>query len=246
MSYSSDPTLIEDPDNPAPQGAFPVWRKVFTKPGEATFLEITEHPDATANSAYIWMFIAGTLSGLISSLTQFTVTLLTLRQLAPELVEMSGSPGMYGLGGLLIAICSAPITGIVTVIFFALSVAIVHAAARLLGGQGSFDRLAYAFAAIGAPATLISALLVPVNAIPFVAFCSLPLLLALGIYVLYLDVAAIKAVHRFGWGDAAAAFFLPTLLLGVLCGCLVLLLVRMAGPSINEIFQQLQQLPLLQ
>jgi hypothetical protein len=242
MNDSFDQALRADPDFSPPPGAFPVWSKVFTRPAEGTFVEITAHRDATAKAAYIWVFIAGTLSGLINSLTQFAVALAGLREAAPELGQLPGAAGVLGTTGLLGAICSAPIAGLFSLIGFALGVAIVHATARFFGGQGSFDKLAYAFGAIAVPFSLISAFMVPLNAIPFVAFCTLPALLALGVYVLFLELTAIKAVHRFGWGEAAAALFLPSILIALLCGLLFLIALRMAGPAINDIFQQLQQL----
>lgn len=241
MNYSSNQGMMADPDFPAPQGAFPVWSKVFTKPGEQTFLEITEHPEAKAKAAYIWMFIAGTFSGLMNSLVQFIVAFAGLQQNAPDLGGLPGSPAAFGLGGLLGAICFAPITGLFTVIGFALSTSIIHATARFFGGQGNFDKLAYAIGTIAAPVSVISALMIPFNAIPFVVFCTVPLLLALSIYALYLEVAAIKAVHRLGWGESAGALFLPTILLLLLCGVLFLGLMRLAGPSMNEILQELRQ-----
>ena len=67
MSYPSNPPMMADRDFPASQGALPVWTKVLTKPGERTFLEIIDHPEAKAKSAYIWVFLTGTLSALISS-----------------------------------------------------------------------------------------------------------------------------------------------------------------------------------
>jgi hypothetical protein len=51
-----------------------------------------------------------------------------------------------------------------------------------------------------------------------------------------------QAVHDFSWGEAAAALFLPSVLAFLVCGLSFLLFMRMAGPSINEIFQQMQQL----
>lgn len=238
MNTPSNKSMMEDPDYPAPQGAFPVWSKVFTKPGEQTFLEITSHPEARARTAYIWVFIAGTLSGLINSLTNLVVTYAQLQNLAPE---AGGSPGAFGAAGLITAICLAPVTGLLSVAGLAIGVAIVHTAARFLGGQGTFDKLAYAFGAITVPVTVISAFMIPLNAIPFVVFCTIPVLLALSIYALYLEVAAIKAVHRFGWGEAAGALFLPSILIGLVCGVIVLLGLRAIGPSINEILQQIQQ-----
>lgn len=241
MTYQSNPSLTADLDRPPSQGAFPVWTKVFTKPNERTFLEITSHPEAKARAAYIWVFIVGTLSGLINSLTQFTMALVGLRQVAPDLGQLPGAPATIGMGGLLAAVCGAPIAGLFSVIGFAIGVAIVQATAKFFGGQGTFDKLAYAFGAIAVPFSLISALMVPLNAIPFLAFCTLPVLLLLSLYVLFLEVTAIKAVHQCGWGEAAAALFLPAILIVMLCGVAFLALMRVAGPSINEIFQQLQR-----
>ena len=242
MNESSTPALNADLDAPPTQGAFPVWMKVFTKPGEKTFLEILAHPEAKAKSAYLWVFLVGTLTGLISGLTQFAATLVGLRQIAPELGQMSGFAGLFGTAGLVGALCGAPLAGVFSLIGFIIGVAIIHGTARFLGGQGNFDQMAYAFGAIVAPLSLVSGLLVPFNLIPFVAVCILPLLILLGLYALYLEVAAIKAVHRFGWGGAAAALLLPTILLGLLCGVLFVGMLRIAGPSFYDIFQQMRQL----
>jgi len=243
MNLPSTAPLPGDPDYPVSQGAFPVWSKVYTKPNEQTFIEITEHPEARAKAAYVWVFLAGALSGIINSVTQFIVTLVALKQSAPQLGELpSGAGGVFGAMGLMGAVCAAPVAGVFAVIGFAISVAIVHGTARFFGGQGTFDKLAYAFGAITVPVSILSAFLIPLNTIPFVVFCTFPMLLILGLYVLYLEVTAVKAVHRCGWGEAAAAFFLPTILLIMLCGLLVLGTIRMAGPSINEFLQQMQQL----
>jgi hypothetical protein len=242
MKYQSNPPMMADPDFPAPQGALPVWSKVFTRPNERTFLEITDHPEAKAKSAYIWVFLAGALSALINSLAQFIIGLIGLQQAMPDMGQVPGLPGVVGAAGLFGAVCGAPVAGLFSVIGFAMSVAIIHAAARFFGGQGSFDKLAYAFGAIAVPFSLISGLMAPLNVIPFAAFCTLPVLFGLGLYVLFLQVTAIKAVHRSGWGEAAAALFLPLILIGLLCAFAFLALMRVAAPAINDIFQQLQQL----
>ena len=101
MTYPSNRPMIADPDFPAPQGALPVWIKVFTKPGERTFLEITDHPEAKARSAYIWVFIAGTLSALIGSLVQFIGTLVGLQQVVHEIGQVQGLPQFMGTASLL-------------------------------------------------------------------------------------------------------------------------------------------------
>lgn len=235
------PMMMEDPDAPPPpQGALPVWTKVFSKPNEQTFVEITDHPDAVAKNAYIWVFIAGTLSGLVSSLTQFVVGMAGIRQLSPELGDVMPT-GFLGSMGLLGAICGAPLTGLMSVIGFAISIAVIHWAARFFGGQGSFDKLAYSMGAVVAPFSIVSALLVPFSAIPYAAFCTLPILFIGGIYVIYLEIVAIKAVHQFSWLEAAGALFLPTILLFCLCALITVGFVSLLGVSFSEMFQQIQQ-----
>lgn len=244
MSYQAKRRMIEDPDFPPPQGAFPVWSKVFTRPGERTFLEITTHPDATAKAAYIWVFLGGALSGLINSMLQFIIGYAGLQQLVQSELgrQLPINPGAVGLGGLIGAICAVPSAGAFAVFSFTITTGIVHATARFFGGQGSYDRMAYAFGAIVAPVSILSALLIPVNAIPFAVFCTGPLLLALSLYVIYLEVAAIKAVHGLGWGESIGALVLPGILIALLCGVLFLGLMQVFRPQINEIMQQIQQL----
>ena len=239
---TNDPKMMEDPDRPPPQGAFPVWSKVYTKPGEKTFMEIISHPDATAKNAYIWVFVAGMLSGLINSLTQIVGGVTVFRQLMPGYEQLPDVTGVMGVSGLIGAICGAPLAGLFSVIGFAITVAIIHWAARFFGTkEGSFDQLAYALGAVIVPFSLVSSLLLPLNLIRFGVLCTVPLLLLLGIYVIYLELAAIKAVYRTGWLEAAGAFFLPTILIIFLCACAVLGLIRVMGPAINEVFQQLPQ-----
>jgi hypothetical protein len=240
MTSSSNQFLADDPDFSPPQGAIPVWTKVFTRPSEQTFLEILQHRDATAKSAYIWMFIAGALAGLISTLLQFIAGMIGAQAVAQEYGGLPGAPGAYGVGGLLWAICSTPSAGVGSIIGFIISTGIVHVTARFFGGQGTFDKMAYAMGAVAAPISLVSALMLPFNVIPFAVLCTGPILLILGVYAMYLQVTAVKAVHRCGWGEAAAAYFLPGLLLVLLCGVSFLLLIRAFGPQFNEIFQQLQ------
>ena len=239
---SNQSIMMEDPDNPPHQGAFPVWSRVFTKPNQQTFVEITAHPDATAKNAYIWVFAAGTLSGLINSFTRLALGMTLLRQTMPEIDQMPGFSMGFGIGGILGAICAAPLAGILSVIGFAISVALIHWVARFLGGQANFDRIAYAFGAITTPIMVISAFLVPVSSlIPYASFCTLPALLLLGLYVVFLQVTAVKSVHGFGWLEAAIAVFLPVILLIFLCAFAVMGIMNALGSSVNDILQQLQQ-----
>lgn len=238
MKYSMNKTMMEDPDRPPPQGPMEVWGKVFTKPGEQTFIEITSHPDAKARSAYIWVFIAGTLSGLINSLTNIAVGMTQLQNSAPGL---EGASGTIEAIGLFTAICFAPLYGAFSVLAFAIGAAIFQATASFLGGKGSFDKLTYAFGAMIAPVTIFWALLIPFNVIPYVAFCTIPLSLVVSLYVLYLELAAIKAVHQLGWAEATGALLTPMILGFMSIAVIFLLILRLGGLSINQFLEILKQ-----
>jgi hypothetical protein len=53
---------------------------------------------------------------------------------------------------------------------------------------------------------------------------------------LFLQITAVKAVNRFGWGQAAGSVLLPGLIFLVVCGCIVGVGVMLLGPTISEVF----------
>jgi hypothetical protein len=236
---SRQPGMMDDPDRPPPQGAFPIWRKVFTKPLPQTFLEITQHPDATARNAYVWVFLAGTFSGLVSGVLRFALSMTALRQAAPQLNQFPGLSAGIGFGGIVGTLCAAPLAGVFSVIGFAINTALIHWIARFLGGQSTFDKMAYSYGAITAPLTILAAIFVPFYAIPYASFCALPILLVAGLFAIYLQIAAVKGVHGFGWLEAVIAVFLPVILLGFMCAFVVLGIMKTLGPSFNDLIQGL-------
>ncbi len=68
-------------------------------------------------------------------------------------------------------ICGSSISSGNQTVFFAIGVAIIQWIAKMFGGKGTFDQLAYTFAAISVPYSLISAVFILLSAIPFVGFC---------------------------------------------------------------------------
>jgi hypothetical protein len=109
----------------------------------------------------------------------------------------------------------------------------------MFGGKGTFDQLAYVLAAISTPFTIISGILTLFSAIPFVGLCFSIVSIIAGLYVLVLEVMAVKGVNQFGWGQAAGSLLLPFI---VLCCCLsvgVIGVLQVLGPRISEIFNQI-------
>ena len=228
---------------PGPAGWFQVWMKAFTKPSEQTFIELTDGPEAVAKTAYIWMFIAGTVSGIVQAILRGIYTAMgTTPQLPIPGFEQfqqptSGDPNS-AIVSIVISICASPLVGLISVLFFAIGVAITQWIAKLFSGTGTYDKLAYATAAISLPYSIITAVLSLFGAIPFVGYCTGIISFGLGLYVLYLQIAAVKAVNRFGWGQAAGSVLIPGFVVLLVCGCLVFGSLMILGPAIGNSFGQ--------
>jgi hypothetical protein len=92
-----------------------------------------------------------------------------------------------------------------------LGVSITQLVAEKLGGAGSYDDLAYAYASFYVPLILVGGVL---NEIP----CVFYLIPFVCLYMLALAVIAVKAVHRLEWIDAfAAAIVAPGILMFLVC-----------------------------
>jgi hypothetical protein len=163
------------------------------------------------------MFVASLIQLLLSSLVQ--------RQMINNFqlygFDVSGLGQRGGIGALLISlICVAPIMAALLTLVFAVVVAIVQWLARMFGGTGTNDQLAYAMAAIAAPVTILSGILALLGAIPYAQFCFGLIGFLAGIYVLVLQVMAVKGVNHISWGGVLGAYFIPVLVLSCICACL--------------------------
>jgi hypothetical protein len=220
-------------------GWLPIWIKAVTKPSEQTFIEITSSPEASSKTAFIWVFITGTLSGLVTGLIQ--MALLAAGFQSQGFGQFSGAAGR-GIGASLgFAICGAPVYGLLSVIGLAIGAAIIQWIAKLFGGTGTFEKMAYAIAAISVPITVVTMFLTPLSAVPYLGICTGLLSAGIGLYALFLQITAVKAVNGFGWGPAIGSVLLPGVVIGLVCACIVGAGMAMMGPQIAEIFRQINQ-----
>ena len=213
-----------------PTPVMQTWMKALTKPSEQTFAEIAASPNAKATTAYVWVFIA--------SLVQFFLTTLVQNRMMGTYMEQFGlgsALGERGIGSILIAaICGAPIGAAVSTLFFAIGVFIVQWIAKMFGGRGTSDQLAYSMAAITAPYSIVAGLLTLLAAIPYAGYCFSGILAIAGIYVLVLNVMAVKGVNQISWGAAIGSLLIPGLVIGLLCACLVGVTVATILPAIRD------------
>lgn len=227
---------------PPPTGVsawFTTWMDAVTKPGEQTYAVMAQHPEAASpNRAFIWVFLAGTLAALISGILQAILQASGVVAQIPGMSELFGEAPRTVAATLGVAICAAPISGALAVLFFAIFVGIVQWVARLFGGTGTFSQLAYVAAAISVPFSLVSAVLTPFSTLGTVGYCIGGISLLLGLYVLALQLTAVKAVNNFGWGQALGSYFLPLILIVCLCACIILGLASVLAPAFPDIFNQ--------
>lgn len=240
MNETSNAPMSSEPAGVA--GWFSIWLNAVAKPSEQAYSALAESPDAQANNrAFTWVFLAGTASAIISGILQALLQLAGFAPQIPGLSDLVGNAPRGVIGSLGIALCASPVAGAFAVLFFAIFIGITQWVAKMFKGTGSFSQLAYVTAAISVPFTLVSSLLTPFSALGVVGYCFSGASLLLGLYVMYLQLLAVKSVNRFGWGEAAGAYFLPILAIGCLCACVAVGLTSLLAPAISETFNQINQ-----
>jgi hypothetical protein len=206
------------------------WIKALTQPAVETYESIVNDPQAGVQRALFWVALAALIAYAVSSLLGlvFGSPFGYLPLLEEDTTDLLATR-TTGVGTLLCGALGAVVGAVLVLIVI---VALVNLVAKALGGSGAFDRLIYAWAAIAAPVSLISSVLA---SIPFVN-CVTPLL---GIYVIVLEVIAVKATHRFGWGSAIAATLLVPVGIVLLLTCVVVALLVVLGPVIGNVFSNI-------
>jgi hypothetical protein len=235
--------MSEYPNEPIVPGSGPemslidTWMEAFTKPREETYARIVAQPRANATNAFLWVFIASLLTSLVSLVASLGGQMETFRQmLPPEIANQlpSGADASVGIGTI---ICGAPVGAVFAVIVFAISTALIQWVAKLFGGIGTFDKLAYAFSSVVVPYSIVASILALLGIIPYVGILTGLISFALSIYLIVLEVLAVKAVHRLDTGKAIGAVLLPALVILLIVCCCIAIGVSALIPVMGETFQ---------
>ena len=141
-----------------------VWRDALTRPSDQTYARIAQSPNAKSTTAFLWIFLGSLVNFFLASLVQGAMM---SRMMQNSDLGIEGIPAGAG-GGLIAAICGAPIGAVIAVVMFAIVIGIVQLIAKAFGGLGTFDQLAYSIAAIVTPFYVVSAVLTLLSAIPAV------------------------------------------------------------------------------
>jgi hypothetical protein len=232
--FSNEPIV---PGSSPEMSLIDTWIAAFTKPKEETYARIAAQPSASATKAFLWVFLASLLTSLVSLVASLGGQMENFRQMLPPEIARELPVGADPSIGIGTVICGAPFGAIFAVLFFAISTALVQWVAKLFGGTGSFDKLAYAFSSIYVPYSIVGAVLGLLGLIPFVIFLTGPISIALWIYTLVLAVLAVKAVNRLDTGKAAGAVLLPWLVIFLVICCCLIIGVSLFFPLMSETFQ---------
>lgn len=239
--FSNEPMV---PESGQPMSMIDTWMAALTKPNEGTFARIVAQPGASASKAFLWVFLASlltSLAGLIVQAVGVGGQMEAFRRFLPPEIARELPVGAAPSIGFGTVICGTPVGALFAVLFFAIGVALVQWVAKLFGGTGSFDKLAYAFAAITVPVSVISAVLALVGIIPFIGILTGLISFALGIYVIVLEVLAVKAVNGLDTGKAVGAVLLPVLVILLVVCCCAFIVGIVLGSVIGDVFNSINQ-----
>jgi hypothetical protein len=195
-----------------------VWRLALTRPNEGIYQRISDDPRASIGRAIGWIALSTGISYTISALAQ-----LLLMQLFPLSSFLEGAEDaisgrlLSSMSTTFILACGLPFSVLVSTFGLLIFAGLIHFIAGALGGSGSFDRLVYVFAAISVPGAILSALL---GLIPLVNCLTLPLAL----YILVLNMLAIKVVHKLSWGATMGSMMILFILFALIAVIIVLAL----------------------
>jgi hypothetical protein len=89
------------------------------------------------------------------------------------------------------------------------------------------------------PFYLVSGVLGLLSAIPFAGACFGIVGFLLALYVLVLEIMAVKGVNQFGWGQAVASMLLPVLAIACCISVAVAGMFSVLAPQMQDIFNSI-------
>ena len=227
----------------APMPWHQVWIAAITKPNEQNFRNLAALPNAKASTAYLWIFLSYMITFSVIAVAQAMIGF-------PSMAEQFSEFGIESLpvadisGSLIGLLCITPFAAGFSILGFMIGTALIQWAAKLFGGTGSYDKLAYLFAAIQAPAMLVSSVFVLLGMIPFVGICFGIFSMGISVYMIVLQVLAVQAVNDLDTGKAIGSVLLPGLVFALfICCCFAIVIggLTAMGPAIGDIFSEINQ-----
>lgn len=201
---------------------FKIGLTMLTKPNEQAFVEIVSTQAVSTSKVYLWIFVLTTLSYFIYMTIDFALNSLGIQTSSG--MSWSGS----SLGNMVVNFGISIVVGILSLFIFTIYVAFIQWIAKLFKGIGSFQKMTYVFGTVLIPAILISMVISPFNLMPNARAPVGIFSIVLGIYTLYLQIIATKAVNQLNWAQASTSVIITIILTFATVLCVTLLLIGTA------------------
>ncbi len=237
---SQEPTLGSLPGGQEPMPWYQVWINAISKPNEENFRNLAALPNAKASTGYLWVFLSYLVVIVIMGTAQLTFGMSVMEKRFSSYGLDTFPIGNTG-SSLLGLLCASPFLAVIAVLAFMLGTALIQWAAKLFGGTGSFDKLAFVFAAIYAPMALVSGAVSVLSLIPAIGICFSVLSLGASVYAIVLNVLAVKAVDDLDTGKAVGAVLLPGIAFFLLFCCCIIIILALSGAFASDIFNSMSQ-----
>ncbi|NJD59380.1 MAG: DUF1282 domain-containing protein [Anaerolineae bacterium] len=222
-----DTSTIETvpPAQPLNSKWYEIWLDVWAHPGEEAFRGILKERDHSIGRAFIWVAITSLVIAIASIIGYVPLYKSLVSQIGPvQSFEFFNTTTIFTFG-----LCSVILAPISAILGLVISTGIYHLISRLFGGSGAWSDLVFCMAAVTAPASIISGILM----IPYLLFGNFPaiwwlvaifigiLSVVVAVYVLVMNVNAIRAAEQIGTWQSVLTIFLPIIIVGVLTVCCV-------------------------
>lgn len=207
---------------------------VLFKPSQQSYAEILNNPAVSTVSVYLWLLVVGTITSIFSSLSQLLYQAFGWSMFGIELVKPIALNSTLVITSLVVSLIMSPIGGITFIITFTVLIALYNWTGRLFKGSGTFTTNLYGIATIMIPVSIISILLMPFYAIPYVNVFVLIFSFILSGYFFYLQAMMIKVVNKFGWGQAIGTLLVPVFASLLLTACILLVFFWFFGDAILQ------------
>jgi MFS family permease len=214
-----------------PRKWYEIWWDVWIHPGLAPFKAILSEPGNNITRGFIWIGVTSFIVTLVSYLFSALVSNLMADAIGGEMFKnYSGYTISY--------ICGILLSPLFAILGIAVSALVYHWIAKLLGGRGNWNDLLFCLSAVNAPASIIGGVIALISLLffqsPVLLFLPTMVALALAVYILVLNVNAIKAAEDVGTWPALGAIFIPTLIgVAVVTCCSLVILVPVISTLVS-------------
>jgi hypothetical protein len=210
---TGESTSIQTPES---FSSWQVWKTIFAHPKVESYQTLIDDPKAGIGRGLRWVV----LSNLLGYSLMFLPAVMIFGALGLGLLLDRESIAL-GIGVLVFTGLLIPLMVFWTVTAGLFYTGVCHLVARLLGGAGPYGKLYYLYAAYLAPFTAIMGVL---YLVPFLSLVLVPV----AWYSIYIQIVAVKTVHRISWEKSIAVIAVPFLAnFAIMGGFFVLYLIVM-------------------